>query len=108
MRRGILILILFSPNEQDWPLCKVVFFMLAPNTLNVRNNTNSSEGLGAFWFFFKQQQQHFWGHKKGRKNQEMFPKFPKYTNFSSGRKYGFDSEMQIHDNSTNSRLFSPI
>ena len=82
MRRVIIILFLFfSPNEQragggggalpdffffffpcsadherDWPPCKVAFFGLATNALNVRNN--SSEGLGAFRFFLKQQQQH--------------------------------------------------
>ena len=46
-----------ADHERDWPRCKVVFFGLATNTLNVRNNC--SEGLGAFRFFFKQQEQHF-------------------------------------------------
>ena len=36
----------FSPcsadHERDWPLCKVVFFGLATNALNVRNNSNNS------------------------------------------------------------------
>ena len=60
MRR--VIFILFSPNEQrgggalpdffsspcsadherDWPPCKVVFFGLATDTLNVRNNNNNN------------------------------------------------------------------
>ena len=29
---------LFSDHERDWPACKVVFFGLASNALNVRNN----------------------------------------------------------------------
>ena len=29
---------LFSRHERDWPPCKVVFFGLATNALNVRNN----------------------------------------------------------------------
>ena len=61
-----------ADHERDWPPCKVLvvfrvgsqcaecekqqqssFFGLATNnTLNVKNN--SSEGLGAFRFFFKQ------------------------------------------------------
>ena len=44
-----------ADHEREWPPCKVVFFGLATNTLNVRNNNNNSEGLGAFRFFFKQQ-----------------------------------------------------
>ena len=28
-----------ADHERDWPPCKVVFFGLATNTLNVRNNT---------------------------------------------------------------------
>ena len=51
-------LFIFSPNEQragrggggalpnfferDWPPCKVVFFGLATNALNVRNNNNNN------------------------------------------------------------------
>ena len=37
-------------HERDWPSCKVVFFGLATNTLNVRNNIQQLrlEGLGAF------------------------------------------------------------
>ena len=32
-----------ADHERDWPpLCKVVFFGLAANTLNVRNNNNNS------------------------------------------------------------------
>ena len=27
-----------AEDERDWPPCKVVFFGLATNTLNVRNN----------------------------------------------------------------------
>ena len=37
-----LFLLFFFPcsadHERDWPPCKVVFFGLATNTLNVRNN----------------------------------------------------------------------
>ena len=29
-------------HERDWPPCKVVFFGLATNALNVRNNNNNS------------------------------------------------------------------
>ena len=36
----------FSPcsadHERDWPPCKVVFFGLATNALNVRNNNNNA------------------------------------------------------------------
>ena len=47
-----------ADHERDWPPCKVVFFGLATNTLDDFSlNNNSSEGLGAFRFFFKQQQQ---------------------------------------------------
>ena len=39
-------LLLFFPcsadHERDWPPCKVVFFGLATNTLNVRNNNNNN------------------------------------------------------------------
>ena len=69
MRRGIFFFFFFSPNEQraggggggggalpdfffffpcsadherDWPPCKVVFFGLATNALNVRNNNNNN------------------------------------------------------------------
>ena len=47
-----------ADHERDWPPCKVVFFGLATDALNVRNNFSSqtggcSEGLGAFRFFFK-------------------------------------------------------
>ena len=39
--------ILFSPlcsahHERDWPPCKVIFFGLGANTLNVRNNNNNN------------------------------------------------------------------
>ena len=73
MRRDLFLFLFFSPNEQragggggralpdffffffpcsadherDWPPCKVVFFGLATNGLNMRNNN--------FRFFFKQQ-----------------------------------------------------
>ena len=50
-----------TDHERDWPPCNVVFFGLATNSLNVRNNIPQtggwSEGLGVFRFFFKQQQQ---------------------------------------------------
>ena len=36
----------FSPcsadHERDWPPCKLVFFGLATNALNVRNNNNNN------------------------------------------------------------------
>ena len=34
-----------ADHERDWPPCKVVFFGLATNTLNVRNNNNSNNKL---------------------------------------------------------------
>ena len=41
-------LLLFFPrsadHERDWPPCKVVFFGLATNALNVRNNNNNNKG----------------------------------------------------------------
>ena len=44
-----LFLFLFSPcsadHERDWPPCKVVFFGLATNALNVRNNNNNNRLL---------------------------------------------------------------
>ena len=40
-----LFFLLFSPcsadHERDWPPCKVVFFGLATNALNVGNNNNT-------------------------------------------------------------------
>ena len=39
-RPSILIYFLFSRPREDWPPYKVVFFGLASNTLNVRNNNN--------------------------------------------------------------------
>ena len=33
-----------ADHERDWPPCKVVFFGLATNALNVRNNNNN-----CFW-----------------------------------------------------------
>ena len=30
-----------ADHERDWPPCKVVFFGLATNALNVRNNNNN-------------------------------------------------------------------
>ena len=38
-----------ADHERDWPPCKVVFFGLATNALNVRNNNNNcreSAGTG--------------------------------------------------------------
>ena len=32
-----------TDHERDWPPCKVVFFGLANNTLNVRNNNNGTK-----------------------------------------------------------------
>ena len=31
-----------ADHERDWPPCKVVFFGLATNALNVRNNNNNN------------------------------------------------------------------
>ena len=63
-----ILFILFSfpcsaDHERDWPPCKVVFFGLATNTYAECEKQHffpqtggCSEGLGAFRFFFKQQQ----------------------------------------------------
>ena len=32
-----------ADHERDWPPCKVVFFGLAANTLNVRNNNSNNK-----------------------------------------------------------------
>ena len=32
-----------ADHERDWPLCEVVFFGLATNALNVRNNNNNNK-----------------------------------------------------------------
>ena len=32
-----------ADHERDWPPCKVVFFGLATNALNVRNNNNKQQ-----------------------------------------------------------------
>ena len=32
-----------ADHERDWPPCKVVFFGLATNALNVRNNNNNNK-----------------------------------------------------------------
>ena len=32
-----------ADHERDWPPCKVVFFGLATNALNVRNNNNDNK-----------------------------------------------------------------
>ena len=38
-----------ADHERDWPPCKVVFFGLATNALNVRNNNNNfPPGQGTF------------------------------------------------------------
>ena len=34
-----------ADHERDWPPCKVVFFGLTTNTLNVRNNNNKQQHL---------------------------------------------------------------
>ena len=34
-----------ADHERDWPPCKVVFFGLATNALNVRNNNNNNTGF---------------------------------------------------------------
>ena len=33
-----------ADHERDWPPCKVIFFGLATNALNVRNNNNNNNG----------------------------------------------------------------
>ena len=41
----LFLLLFFScsaDHERDWPPCKVVFFGLATNALNVRNNNNNN------------------------------------------------------------------
>ena len=35
-----------ADHERDWPPCKVVFFGLATNALNVRNNNKQQQQLG--------------------------------------------------------------
>ena len=35
-----------ADHERDWPPCKVVFFGLATNALNVRNNNNNNNRPG--------------------------------------------------------------
>ena len=34
-----------ADHERDWPPCKVVFFGLATNALNVRNNNNNNNSI---------------------------------------------------------------
>ena len=34
-----------ADHERDWPPCKVVFFGLATNALNVRNNNNNNNNM---------------------------------------------------------------
>ena len=34
-----------ADHERDWPPCKVVFFGLATNALNVRNNNNNAPSI---------------------------------------------------------------
>ena len=34
-----------ADHERDWPPCKVVFFGLATNALNVRNNNNKNNNI---------------------------------------------------------------
>ena len=36
-----------ADHERDWPPCKVVFFGLATNALNVRNNNNNNNNLNS-------------------------------------------------------------
>ena len=41
-----------ADHERDWPPCKVVFFGLATNTLNVRNSKNNNlSGTGHDLFY---------------------------------------------------------
>ena len=44
-------LFFFSPcsadHERDWPPCKIVFFGLATNALNVKNNNNNNNCLNS-------------------------------------------------------------
>ena len=35
-----------ADHERGWPRCKVVFFGLATNALNVRNNNNNNNNIG--------------------------------------------------------------
>ena len=41
-----------ADHEQDWPPCKVVFFGLATNALNVRNNNNNNNNRGNYYYHF--------------------------------------------------------
>ena len=41
----LFIFIFFPDHERDWPPCKVVFFGLATNALNVRNNNNNNNNV---------------------------------------------------------------
>ena len=41
-----------ADHERDWPPCKVVFFGLATNALNVRNNNNNNNNLQEGHFIF--------------------------------------------------------
>ena len=38
----------FADHERDWPPCKVVFFELATNALNVRNNNNNNKSFRSY------------------------------------------------------------
>ena len=38
-----------ADHEQDWPPCKVVFFWLATNTLNVRNSSNNNNNNNCYY-----------------------------------------------------------
>ena len=37
-----------ADHERDWPPCKVVFFGLATNALNVKNNNNNNNNNGGW------------------------------------------------------------
>ena len=41
-----------ADHERDWPPCKVIFFGLATNALNVRNNGNNNNNNSSQSFFF--------------------------------------------------------
>ena len=54
-------------DERDWPPCKVVFFRLATNTLNVGNN-NNNESLVYTQFDFTVDEGKKWVNPSREKN----------------------------------------
>ena len=42
-----------ADHERDWPPCKVVFFGLATNALNVRNNNNNNNNRPLWYILLR-------------------------------------------------------